>query len=146
MMLADDAVQAYTQEQLISTKNREEETKKDIEEFIKAIKERFGDKFDIETLFEGGDIFFFIDGLKMRVARSQGYHDIYLVQKCSKCGIEYEDQIINLRDIGKSLQEGHSSYECGRVLEEKSQKKEPTTGEKLLDALRQFILENGESL
>jgi len=47
-----------------------------------------------------------------------------------------------LHNIGKILSEHHNDYDCRRVLEEKKGKKGPTTDEKLLQALKDFIQEN----
>jgi hypothetical protein len=143
MSLIEDAKQAYTKDQLENKEDKEKDIKKFIEDSIQCIKEKFGDNLNIEVISEKDDnIAFLVDGLKMRVRRSQGYYSIYLVQICQKCCTEYEDIIINLKNIGKAIQEGHTSYDCKKILKEREPVKELTTEEKLIDALRAFVQEN----
>lgn len=144
MSLMEDAIKAYTKDQL-EIKEEEEKGKKEfIEDGIKDIRERFGDNLKVEVTSDHGltDVIFLVEGLKMRLKRSRGYNNIYLVQICPKCGTEYEEHIVSLKDIGKALQEGHASYDCEKILKEREPVKELTTEEKLLDALRTFIREN----
>lgn len=141
MSLVEDAKQAYVKDQLEDKKDKERETIKFVEDGLQNIKERFGDNLNIDVVSDKEGIAFLVDGLKMRVRKSQGYYSIYLVQICPKCNTEYEDIIINLKTIGKSLQEGHTSYECEKILKDR-EVKELTTEEKLVDALRNFIQEN----
>ena len=144
MSLADDAIKAHAKDQLELKESEEIEKKKFIEDGIKNIREKFGDNLKVEVISDHGltDIAFLVEGLKMRLKRSQGYYNIYLVQKCPKCGTEYEDHIVNLKNIGKALQEGHSSYDCEKILKEREPVKDWTTEEKLVDALRTFVREN----
>lgn len=143
MGLKDDAIQAYAKDQLENKEAEEKEKKKFIEDGLQNIRDRFGDNLKIDVISDKeGGIAFLVEGLKMRVRRSQGYYDVYLVQKCPKCDTEYEDHIINLKNIGKALQEGHSSYECEKILKERDKVKEFTTDEKLILALRTFVREN----
>lgn len=143
MGLKEDAIAEYEKDKETTRKNQEEERKRAIDEGIQTIKEKFGENLNIETSIENDDISFLVDGLKMKVGRSDGYYSvIYLVQKCQKCGEEFMENIINLRDIGKILKEGHKSYDCERVIELKAVKKELNTDERLLEALRNFIYEN----
>lgn len=143
MGLKDDAIQAYAKDQLENKEAEEKEKKKFIEDGLQNIRDRFGDNLKIDVISDKeGGIAFLVEGLKMRVRRSQGYYDVYLVQKCPKCDTEYEDNIINLKNIGKALQEGHSSYECEKILKERDKVKEFTTDEKLILALRTFVREN----
>lgn len=143
MSLIDDAMKAHAKDQLESKENKEKEKKKLVEDAIEDIKDKFGDNLNIEVISDKeGGMAFLVDGLKMRVKRYHGYYTIYLVQMCQKCGTEYEDHIINLKNIGKAIQEGHNSYDCEKILKEKEQVKELTTEKKLIDALRTFIHEN----
>ncbi len=143
MSLKDDAMQAHAKGQLESKEEEEKEKKKYIEDCLQNIRDRFGDNLKIEMIpdKEGG-IAFLVDGLKMRLRRHQGYYNISLVQTCQKCGTEYEEHIVNLKNIGKALQEGHDSYNCERILKEREPVKELTTDEKLILALRAFVREN----
>jgi homospermidine synthase len=143
MSLIEDAKQAYAKDQLEINEDKEKEIKKFVEDGIQCIKEKFGDNLNIDVISDKeGDIVFLVDGLKMRVRRSQGYYSIYLVQICPKCGAEYEDIIINLKNIGRAIQEGHTWYDCEKILKEKGPVKELTTEEKLIEALRTFVQEN----
>lgn len=143
MSLIDDAVKAHAKDQLESKEAEEKETKKFIEDGIQNIRDRFGDNLNIEVISDKEvGIAFLVDGLKMRLRKSQGYYNIYLVQTCPKCGTEYEDHIINLKNIGKAIQEGHASYDCEKILKEREPVKELTTEERLIGALRTFVREN----
>lgn len=143
MGLIEDAIAEYEKYKEKVRKNQEEERKKSIDEGIQTIKEKFGDKIEIDVIVENDYVSFLVDGLKMRTGRTIGYcRDIYLVQKCPKCGEEYMESVVSLTDIGKILKEGHGSYDCKRIMELKSVKKEMNTDERLLDALRNFIHEN----
>jgi len=151
MSLIDDAIQAYAKDQLENKEDEEEEKKKFIEGGLQIIRDRFGDNLKIEVIPDKEDgIIFFVDGLKMGVKRYQGYYNIFLVQKCPKCDTEYEDHIINLKNIGKAIQEGHTSYDCEKILKEREPIKELTTDEKLIEelieVLRTFIRENASEL
>lgn len=147
MSLLDDAVKAYAKDQLEIKEAEEKEKKKLIDGVIQSIRERFGDNLKIELISDKEGVTFLVDGLlKMRARRSRGYYNIYLVQKCPKCDTEYEDHIVNLKNIGKALQEGHASYDCEKILKEKKEVKELTTEEKLVDVLRTFIRENSSEL
>lgn len=147
MSLVDDAIKAYTKDQLEIKEDIEKENKKFIEDGINNIREKFGDNLKVEVISDHGltGVVFLVEGLKMRLKRYQGYYNIYLVQTCPKCKIEYEEHIISLKDIGKALQEGHASYDCEKILKDREPVKELTTEEKLLDALRTFILEINSS-
>lgn len=139
----EDAIKAYEKDQLENKETEEKEEKKYIEDCIQNIRERFGDDLNIEVIYDKEDsIAFSVDGLKMRLRKYQGYYNISLVQTCQKCGTEFEDHIINLKNIGKALQEGHVSYDCEKILKEREPVKELTTDEKLIEALRTFIREN----
>ena len=142
MSLVDDAIQAYEKEQLVNKQNEEKEREKLIEDGIQNIKERFGDNLKIDVESDKDGVVFLVDGLKMKVMRSQGYYNIYLVQTCPTCHEEYADNVIGLKDIGKLLKQGHNSYDCEKALKAKEPVKEWTTDEKLLDALKTFIREN----
>lgn len=143
MSLMEDAIQAHAKDQLENKELEEKETKKYIEDCLQNIKDRFGDNLKIEMISDKeGGIAFLVDGLKMRLRKSQGYYNIYLVQTCQKCGTEYEEHVVNLKNIGKALQEGHDSYNCERILKEREPVKELTTDEKLIEALRDFVREN----
>ena len=143
MSLKDDAMQAHAKGQLESKEEEEKEKKKYIEDCLQNIKDRFGDNLKIEMISDKeGGIAFLVDGLKMRLRKSQGYYNIYLIQTCQKCGTEFEDHVINLKNIGNALQDGHASYECEKILKEREPVKELTTDEKLIEALRTFIREN----
>src|SRR3990167_2876031 len=143
MSLIDDAKQAYAKDQLENKEEKEQEKKKFIEDGLQNIRDRFGDNLKIEVISDKEDgIAFLVDGLKMRLRKSQGYYDTYLVQKCPKCDTEYEEHIINLKNMGKAIQEGHVSYDCGKILKDREQVKEFTTDEKLILALRTFVREN----
>lgn len=143
MSLIDDAIQAHTKDQLENKELEEKEKKKYIEDCIQNIKDRFGDNLKIEVISDKErGVAFLVDELKMRLRKSQGYYNIYLVQKCPKCDTEFEDHIINLKNIGKTLQEGHALYDCNKILKERESVKEPTTEEKLIEDLRTFIREN----
>jgi len=143
MSLIDDAVQAHAKDQLENKELEEKEKKKFIEDCLQNIRDRFGDNLKIEVISDKeGGIAFLVDGLKMRLRKSQGYYNIYLVQTCPKCDTEYEGHIINLKNIGKALQEGHVSYDCEKILKEGESIKEFTTDEKLIVALRTFVREN----
>jgi hypothetical protein len=143
MSLVNDAIQAYAKDQLENKEEGEKEKKKFIEDGIQNIKDRFGDNLKIEVISDKeGGVAFLVEELKMRLRRSQGYYNIYLVQKCPKCDTEYEDHIINLKNIGKAIQDGHASYDCEKILKEREPVKEFTTDEKLILALRTFVREN----
>lgn len=143
MSLMNDAIQAYAKDQLENKEADEKEKKKFIEDGLQNIRDRFGDNIKIEVISdkEGGTAFL-VDGLKMRLRKYQGYYNIYLVQKCPKCDTEYEDHIINLKNIGKAIQGGHAPYDCEEILKEREPVKELTTDEKLIEALRTFVHEN----
>ncbi len=143
MSLVSDAIQAHAKDQLEKKEEEEKERKKYIEDCIQNIKDRFGDNLEIEIMTDKEDgIAFLVDGLKMRLRKSQGYYNIFLVQRCQKCDTEFEDHIINLKNIGKSLLEGHASYDCGKILKERESVKELTTDEKLIVSFRAFVQEN----
>ena len=143
MSLIDDAIQAHAKDQLENKELEEKEKKKYIEDCIQDIRDKLGDNLKIEVISDKeGGITFLVDGLKMRLRKSQGYYNIYLVQTCPKCGTEYTEHIVNLKNIGKAIQEGHASYDCEKILKERESVKEPTTEEKLIEALRTFIREN----
>lgn len=142
MSLVDDAIQAYNKDQLEIRQNEEKEKNKFIKDSIEVIKERFGNDLKIDIISDKYGIAFLVDGLKIRVRRTQGYYSIYLIQTCPKCGTEYEYNIINLKNIGKALHEGHNLYECEKILKDRESVKELTTEEKLIEALRTFIREN----
>lgn len=147
MSLIEDAIQAHAKGQLENKEEEEKEKKKYIEDCIQNIKDRFGDNLKIEVISDKDiGVAFLVDGLKMRLRKYQGYYNISLVQTCPKCGTEYEEHIINLKNIGKALQEGHASYDCNKILKERESVKEPTTEEKLIDALRNFVYENVSEL
>lgn len=139
----EDAIQAYAEDQLENKEAEEKEKKRFIEDGIRSIREKFGDNLKIEVIFDKeGYVAFLVDGLKMRVRRHQGYHNTFLVQTCPKCGAEYEDHIVNIKNIGKAIMEGHSAYDCEKILKEREPVKELTTDEKLIDVLRTFVREN----
>lgn len=141
MSLIDDAIKAYANDQLENKEEGEKEKKKFIEDSIQNIRDRFGDNLKIEVISDKeGGVAFLVDGLKMRLRKSQGYYNIFLVQKCPKCDTEFEDHIINLKNIGKAIQEGHTSYDCEKI--EREPVKELTTDERLIEALRTFVREN----
>lgn len=143
MSLIDDAIQAHTKDQLENKEGEEKEKKKFIEDCIQNIKDRFGDNLKIEVISDKEDgVAFLVDGLKMRLRRHQGLYNISLVQKCPKCDTEYENHIVNLKNIGKAIQEGHNTYDCEKILKERELVKEFTTDEKLILALRTFVREN----
>lgn len=143
MSLVEDAIDAYEKSRLENKENEDKEKKEFIEDGIKTIKDKFGDNLKIDvTSDKDGDVIFIIDGLKMKLRKYHGYYNIYLVQTCPKCGKEYVELIINLRDIGKLIKEGHCSFDCEKALKDKEPVKEWTTDEKLLDALKTFIREN----
>lgn len=143
MSLIEDAIQAYAKDQLENDEIEEKEKKKLIKDGIQTIKDKFGNNLKIDVISDkGGGVAFIVDGLKMRVRRHHGYYNIYLVQTCPKCGTEYEEHIINLKNIGQALHEGHDSFDCKEILNKKEQTKEWTTDEKFLDALKTFIREN----
>jgi len=143
MSLADDAIQAHIKDQLKSKEDEEKEKNKFIEDCTQNIRDRFGDNVEIEVISdkEYGTTFL-VDELKMRLRKHQGYYNIYIVQTCPKCDTEFESHIINLKNIGKAIQDGHASYDCEKILKEKELVKELTTDEKLIEALRTFVREN----
>lgn len=143
MSLTDDAKQAYAKDQLQSKETEEKEKKEFVEGGIQNIREKFGDNLKIEVISdkECGTAFL-VDGLKMRMRRTRGYYNIYLVQKCPKCDTEYEEHITNLKNIGKALHDGHASYDCEKILKEREHAEEWTTDERLIEALRTFVREN----
>lgn len=143
MSLMEDAIQAHAKDQLENKELEEKEKKKYIEDCLQNIRDRFGDNLKIEMISDKeGSIAFLVDGLKMRLRRHQGYYNISLVQTCQKCGTEYEEHVVNLKNIGKAIQEGHNTYDCEKILKERESVKEPTAEEKLIEALRAFIREN----
>ena len=143
MGLMEDAIQAYINDQLENKEVEEKEKKKLIDDGIQSIKEKFGDDLKIGVISEKeGSVAFIVDGLKMKARKHQGYYNIYLVQTCPKCGAEYENHIINIKNIGKAIHDGHHSYDCEKILKEREPVKELTTDEKLLDVLKTFIREN----
>lgn len=142
MGLKEDAMDVYAKDQLENKEEEEKEKKKFIEDGVQNIRDRFGDNLKIEVSDKEDDIVFLVDGLKMRLRKAQGYYSIYLVQKCLRCDTEYEEHIINLKNIGKALQKGHASYDCEKILKEREPVKELTTEERLIDALRTFVREN----
>lgn len=73
---------------------------------------------------------------------------VFVRNKCEKCETEYDVYIATsdkekvLREIGGALSERHNDYDCQEIMRKKSGDKESTTGEKLLEVLRDFVLEN----
>ena len=149
MALKEKAIDAYNKRKIQTEAENLQEAENFYEGALKALKERLGDNYaNIQVLKKDiGDTIFDVDGIRMGVAKSQGYYDIYIIQKCQKCGEEFSKNITSLNDpekvledIGKILQGKHDEYDCNKFLEAKQPKKEPTTEEKLLDAFKQFIL------
>lgn len=147
MSLTDEAIKAYEKRQLNEKENTEKERKKFIEGVKKTIESLFGQNLKIETIEEINNIgdkstAFLVDGLKMRGRRGRGYYEIYLVQKCQRCGSEFDEHVINIESIGKALKDGHSKIECDNALVAKKPKVIQTTEERLVEVLRDFIAEN----
>jgi hypothetical protein len=143
MGLIEDAENVYAKEQLEDKKQTEIENRKFIKDAIDSIKDKFGENLNIDVIEDKeSGVAFMVDGLKMIVRKSQGYYSIYLVQKCPKCGTEYENIIVSLKTLGKALKTGHVPYECDKILKDREPVKELTTEEKLIETLRDFIHEN----
>ena len=147
MSLVDDAFQAYEKSILADKESEEKEKKKLIEDGLQNIKDRFGDNLKIDvTSDKDRDVVFLVDGLKMKVRKSQGYYNIYLLQTCPKCKEDYADTVISLKDIGKLLREGHNTFDCDKILKSKEPVKELNTDERLIQALKVFIYENSPEM
>lgn len=147
MGLKEIAIRAYENEM----KQTGEENLRQAESFAvlatEILKERIGEGFSIQVISKDvSETVFDVDGIKFKV----GECDVYVVKNCPKCGAEYQEDLMRgfgdrekvFRYIGKILVGSHNDYDCGRFLEEKEGKKEPTTDEKLLHALKDFMQEN----
>lgn len=152
MGLKELAVEAYKKE---IERIRKEDTRR-AEEFVvqaeKILKERIGNEFNTQVISKDPcETIFDVEGIKFRV---NNIHEVCIIKKCERCETEYyEDIMRNFGDlettfqgIGKILSEPHDYYECKRILEEKEKEKEgnkePTTDEKLLQALKDFMHDN----
>jgi len=147
MGLKERAVDAYKKEAEQTHKDNLQLTEKFVVQAKEILRERIGDEFTIRVISkEPSETIFDVDGIQFRV----GLHGVQIIKKCQKCGTEYyEDLMHNFGDqekifqsIGKILSAHHNDYDCERALKVKEGNKEPTTEEKLLEALKNFMQEN----
>lgn len=151
MGLKERAIKAYKKEIERETEENLRQTEDFAVQAEEILRKRVGDEFAIQTISKDPSATIFdIDGITFRVTIGE----VCIIKKCQKCGTEYyEDLMHNFGDqekifqsIGKILSEPHNDYDCRRALEVKEGKKEPTTDEKLLQILKDFILESTENI
>lgn len=148
--IADDA---YKNEIEKKRKENLEHAEKIVAQTAEILKERIGNEFPVKVISKGfSDTVFDVDNVKFRVNENGS---VYIVKKCQKCDIVYQEYLMPkftsddqqkiFADIGKILSEPHNDYECQTIIKEKEGKKEPTVDEKLLNVLREFILEHAHT-
>lgn len=155
MNLKERAIKEYEKEKVLIEESNAREAEKFAENALKALTDIIGehgnivivvDKQPYCTAFNIGEMLF-------RVSTSESYYVIYMIKKCPICESDISTRICDLKDIGKALVEPHSKYDCDQAIKisEKLKKMkdghgrecELSTNEKLLEALRDFLLENG---
>lgn len=145
--ITDDA---YKNEIEKKRKENLEQAEKIVAQTTEILKERIGNEFPVKVISKGfSDTVFDVDNVKFRVNENGS---VYIVKKCQKCDIVYQEYLMPkftsddqqkiFADIGKILSEPHNDYECQTIIKEKEGKKEPTTDEKLLQVLKDFMREN----
>ena len=148
MSLKEKAVDAYKRKAEQERKENLKDAEFSAVAAEKILKERIGEGFNIQIISkEPNATVFDVDGIKFVVGIGDS---ICIIRKCEKCETEYSEYVPPnfgdrekfFRDIGKIIVEPHNDYDCQRILEERCEKKEQTTEERLLDALKCFIQEN----
>lgn len=153
--LKERAIKEYEKEKVLIEESNAREAEKFAEKALKALTDIIGEQGNIVTVVDKQPYCtnFSVDGMLFRVSTSESYDVIYMIRKCPICESDISIRICDLKDIGEALVESHSKYDCDQAIKTSERLKkmkdghghecELDTNEKLLEALRDFLLENG---
>lgn len=143
MTLGSDAIDEYNKAKRKEEDKYIRESERFTEGAIRSFKETFGDQYDIKIVKKlPGRLDITVDGIQIMIKKGSGYHEFYLVRKCETCGEEFEDRVLNIKDMGESLSGKHNELDCEEARRKLLQRDIPTTEDRLVEVLRDFIHEN----
>lgn len=146
MSLKSKAIEAYKKRKVENDEIEKKEAEKFCTIALEALKEQFGNDIDISKVgvvekYPGMIIVIVYEDIKIRITRSQGYYHFVMVKKCNECGGEYVDDVRKIEDIGQFLMAKHNQQDCEKIQKEKMEAKAPDSGERLIEALKDFVYE-----
>lgn len=159
MDLKERAIDEYKKEQKLTKENNEKVAEIFADKAVYALQDIIGvRRVDIHTVDKQCYFAsFLVDDMLFRVNTSEGYYIINMSRRCDVCGADVNTRITSIKDIGEALVKPHDKFSCDQYLKEKERleriKMEMTqmenedgkvlsTDERLLEALKDFILEN----
>ncbi len=139
------AVEIYEKEKKLAEEKDAEEEKKFVEEAFNTLTKMIDvQRADVMMVVkQPGTVRLLADDVLFEVKQFRGCFNVSVVVKCSRCGSEAIVGVLSMRDIGRALVEPHFKYDCDMEIEREKNKNEKvlSSGERLLEALRDFMFE-----
>lgn len=152
MGLREKAIELYEKEIQLAEENDVRIADNFAVKSLSALRDIIGEDYgDIKIVTKTpGSTEFNVDEILFRVRTSDGYPIVNIVKTCTRCGLEIEERVINLKGIGKALVKIHDKFDCDRIFNVKNDPdydenaKVSVADRRFLEAMKDFIRDNDQ--